>query len=168
MCGRTIFKVGWSGSVIIVGGLIESWKYIQQGTCQVLAINRNCHVFGHYKGAHNYQDFYDAIDILNQLYGECNKYSHYMLESRTFVPFCCFIMTWGDFDRLCKFLFPILEMFDRKNGLDMQSERYMQKAISDFRYDNVMYQRRAISFLAERLISCFLVCDMKVYCINEI
>ena len=56
----------------------------------------------------------------------------------------------------------------RKNGLDMQPERYMQKALRDVRYDNVMYQRRAVSFLAERLISCFLTCEMKVFCVNEI
>ena len=141
---------------------------VEPGACQVLAINRNCHVFGHYKGAHNYQDFYDAVDILNERYGECNKYSRYMLESRTFIPFCSFVMMWEDFERLCLFLFPILEAFDRKNRLDMQPERYMQKALRDFRYDNVMYQRRAVSFLAERLISCFLTCEMKVFCVNEI
>ena len=138
------------------------------GQCQVLSINGNCPVFGHYKTYHNYQDFYDAVDILNEQYGIGNRYARYMLESRTFVPFCSFIMYWEDFERLCNFLFPILDAFDKKHGLDRQPERYMAKAVQDFRYDNVMYQRRAISFLAERLISCYIVCNMKPFCINEL
>lgn len=50
----------------------------------------------------------------------------------------------------------------------MDPRKYAEKAVRDFRYDNVMYQQRAIAFLAERLISCFLVCEMKVFCVNEL
>lgn len=141
---------------------------IASGACQVLAINRNFPLMRQYKTAHNYQDYYDAIDILNDLYGEGNKYSQYMLEGRVFIPCCCFVMQWEDFDRLCHFLFPILEAFDKRNGLNMIPDRYAEKAMRDFRYDDVVYQRRAISFLAERLVSCFLVCEMRAYCISEI
>ena len=141
---------------------------IEKGQCQVLAINGNCSVFGHYKISHNYQDFYDAVEILNEQYGHDNPYSKYLLGSSTFIPFCCFIMHWADFDRLCRFLFPILFAWDKKHGLNMDPTKYMEKVFRDFRYDNVMYQRRAISFLAERLISCFLVCEMKVFCVNEL
>lgn len=139
---------------------------VEPGACQVLSFHKNFNVFHHYKSSHNYQDYYDAVDIIKEQYGEDSSYIHYMLEGRTFIPYCCFIMHWEDFDRLCKFLFPILETFDRKNGLNMNPECYMAKAMRDFRYDNVMYQRRAISFLAERLISCFLVCEMKTYCLH--
>ena len=142
-------------------------KPLRRGQCQVLAINRNCHVFGHYKACHNYQDYYDAIDILNEQYGNGNKYVKYLLESRTFIPYCCFIMHWEDFDALCQFLYPILNAYDKKNGLNHDPKRYAEKAQKDFRYGNVLYQRRAASFLAERLISCYLVCEMKCYCIYE-
>lgn len=141
---------------------------IEKGQCQVLAINGNCSVFGHYKISHNYQDFYDAVEILNEQYEQNNPYSKYLLESRTFIPFCCFVMHWEDFDRLCRFLFPVLFAWDKKNGLNMDPRKYAEKAVRDFRYDNVMYQQRAIAFLAERLISCFLVCEMKVFCVNEL
>lgn len=77
-------------------------------------------------------------------------------------------MHWEDFDRLCRFLFPVLFAWDKKNGLNMDPRKYAEKAVRDFRYDNVMYQQRAIAFLAERLISCFLVCEMKVFCVNEL
>ena len=139
---------------------------ILSGQCQVLDINRNCSVFYHYKTWHNYQDMYDMVDILNEKYGEGNIYSEYLLKSNVFIPYCCFMMHWEDFDRLCKFLFPILFAFDTKNGLDMTPMNYVAKAQRDFRHDNVSYQQRAISFLAERLISCYLVCEMEVCCLN--
>lgn len=141
---------------------------IEDGVCQTLAINKNHPIFAHYKASHNYQDLYDIVDILNKHYGEKNKYSTYLLEGRVFIPFCCFIMKWNDFNRLCKFLFPILEAFDRKNNLNMNPQKYIEKANKDFRYDNIDYQKRAIAFLGERLISCFLVCEMKNYCLNEL
>ncbi len=138
------------------------------GKCQVLAINKNCHVFGHYKMWHNYQDFYDVVEIMNDLYGKSNAYSKYMLESKVFVPFCCFIMHWDDFDRLCKFLFEILFEYDKRHGLNMNPDRYAEKARRDFRFDNVSYQQRWMGFLAERIISCYIVCNMHAVAVNEL
>lgn len=139
-----------------------------KGCCQVLAINYHCNVLAHYKCAHNYHDMYDMIDILNDMYGKDNKYSRYLLGSDVFIPFCSFVMYWEDFSRLCDFFFPILFEWDRRNGLDMTPSKYMEKAKRDFRYDNVDYQCRAVSFLAERIISCWLFCEMEVYCLNAI
>lgn len=136
---------------------------IKQEECQVLEINHHCPVFEHYKVNHNYHDLYDMIDILNEQYGIDNKYSQYLLTSRTFIPYCSFIMHWGDFIHLCEFLFPVLEAYDKKNGLHMNPQQYMRKAKKDFRYDDVQYQRRATAFLAERLISCYIVCELKPY-----
>lgn len=116
----------------------------------------------HYKVSHNYQDLYDVVDILDDFYGKDNKYSAYLLESHVFIPFCSFIMHYEDFESMCGFLFPILFEFDRRNGLDMDPERYIAKAKRDFRYDNQEYQARAMSFLAERLISAYLVCNMSI------
>lgn len=122
----------------------------------------------HYKSAHNYQDYYDIIDILNDKYGNDNPYSKYLLESHVFIPFCSFIMHYEDFEALCGFLFPILFEFDRRHGLGMDPERYMAKAEKDFRYDNIEYQARAMSFLAERLISAYLVCNMSVVAVRAL
>lgn len=141
---------------------------IDKGQCQVLCINHGHPVFLHYKMSHNYQDMYDTIDILNEKYGKDNKYSKYMLEGNVFIPCCCFIMQYVDFEKLCKWLFPILLAWDRKNGLNMNPDKYMEKAIRDFRHDNINYQCRAAAFLAERLISCYLVTEMKPFCINTL
>lgn len=55
-----------------------------------------------------------------------------------------------------------------KNGLDMNPARYMEKAQQDFRYDDVNYQCCAVAFLAERLISCYIVCNMKPFCVKTL
>ncbi len=122
----------------------------------------------HYKDAHNYNDFYDIVDILNEKYGVGNKYSNYMLNSETFIPFCSFVMKYDDFESLCGFLFPILFEFDRRNNLNMDAERYIAKAEKDFRYDDKNYQCRAVSFLAERLISCYIFCNMNAVSVKSI
>ena len=141
---------------------------VEKGQCQVLSINYNNSVFNHYKFAHNYQDMYDAIDILNEKYGKNNKYSKYLLEGKVFIPYCCFIMNYTDFEKLCNWLFPIIFAWDKKNGLNMNPDKYLEKAKRDFRYDNVDYQCRAVGFLAERLISCYIVNEMKPFCINTL
>lgn len=139
---------------------------LHERQCQVLAINRNIPVYTHYKSCHNYQDYDDILEILDKKFGKGNKYSKYLLESRIFIPFCCFIMYWSDFISLCNFLFSILDAYDRKNELKMTPALYQAKAEHDFRYDNVNYQRRAISFLAERLISCYIVCELEPLCLS--
>lgn len=148
----------------LFGKLLE----IQPGECQVLNVNTHCNVFKHYKQAHNYQDLNVIIDILNDFYGIGNKYSTYLLEGTVFIPFCCFVVHWEDFEKLCGFLFKILFEFDRRNALSMNPSLYRKKAERDFPYDNVDYQQRAAGFLAERLISCYLFLEMKILCLNEI
>lgn len=139
---------------------------VEAGQCQVLSINYNSNIFLHYKSAHNYQDLFDAVDILNEKYGKDNKYSQYLLHGDIFIPFCCFIMNYEDFEKLAEWLFDILFKWDKKNNLDMNPENYMAKAHKDFRYEDVDYQCRAIAFLAERLISCYIVCEMKAFTIG--
>ena len=146
--------------------LFKNFIEVEEGQCQVMAINYGNPVFQHYKVAHNYQDLYDAIDILNERNGIDNKYSKYLLNGNVFIPFCCFIMQWNDFDKLCSWLFPILFEWDKRNGLNMDPKKYLEKAMRDFRYDDVNYQCRAVAFLAERLISCYIVTEMKPFCIT--
>ena len=114
---------------------------IEKGECQVMDIrNFPFTEFQHYKDIHNYNDYYDIVDILNEKYGEGNIYSEYMLTSKTFIPYCCFIMHYDDFESLCEFFFPILFDFDSKHRLNMDADRYWAKAEKDFRYDNKEYQ----------------------------
>lgn len=142
---------------------------LEKGECQVMEIIRfPFTVFQHYKDAHNYNDFYDIIDILKDKYGDENPYTDYMLNSQTFIPFCSFIMHWEDFEAMCEFFFPILFEFDRRHNLNMNADKYWEKAETDFRHDNKAYQARAIAFLAERLISCYMVCNMNVVSVKAL
>jgi hypothetical protein len=77
-------------------------------------------------------------------------------------------MQWKDFTKLCEWLFPILFAWDKKNGLNLDPEKYMEKAKKDFRFDNPDYQCRAVAFLSERLISCYLVTEMKPFCLTSL
>ena len=140
---------------------------VEPGTCQVMQIaNMGYTVERYYRLAHNYNDIYDIIEIIDEKYGVGNRYSKYLLEETVFIPFCCFIMCYEDFEKLCDFLFPILFAFDQKNGLNMEPENYRRKAERDFSYDKVDYQQRAISFLAERIISAYLVNHMNLVCVQ--
>lgn len=137
---------------------------LEDDEVQVLeSMNFGMSVFQYYKLCHNYNDMYDMFEILNSIYGEGNKYVDYMLNSQVFIPYCSFIMCYERFEQLCEFLFPILFGFDRKHGLNMDPERYKAKASHDFRFDDVKYQCRAMSFLAERLISAYLLQNMHVF-----
>lgn len=141
---------------------------LEKGQCQVLDIKKNSPIFPHYKLAHNFQDLYDVIEILENKYGKTNKYSQYLMTGNVFVPFCSFIMWYNDFNHLCDWLFPILFAWDEKNKLGMNPEKYMKKAQADFRYDNVDYQCRAVAFLAERLVSCYIVTEMHPLCVSDL
>lgn len=141
---------------------------LDKGECQILHAQRMPSVYRHYKDAHNYHDYDDIVDILNDRYGKGNPYSAYMLQDGLFIPFCCFIMHWEDFERLCEFLFPVLFEFDRRHGLGMNAEKYRMKAERDFPYDNADYQQRAVAFLSERLISCFIVTHLNAISVKSI
>lgn len=142
---------------------------LEDDEVQVLdALNLGMSVSRHYKLSHNYNDLYDIFEILNRIYGKGNQYVDYMLNSHVFVPYCSFIMQYEKFEQMCEYLFPILFEFDRMHGLNMDPERYMSKAIHDFRFDDVKYQCRAMSFLAERLISAYLLQNMKVFYIASL
>lgn len=101
-------------------------------------------------------------------YGAGNPYSSYMMNDGLFIPFCCFIMHWDDFVSLCEFVFPVLFEFDHRHHLDMNPANYRKKAEGDFPRDNVDYQQRAMSFLAERLISCFIVNRLNAICVKSV
>ena len=142
--------------------IMTDWFNLDNGMCITLPpIHMSSTIiYSFYKEAHNMFDMIDAIDIINEMYGKGNKYTKYLLNERIFIENCCFMMNYGDFEKLCEFLFPILKEFDRRNNLNMDFDNYMAKAKRDSRYDDVDYQCRAVAFLSERLISCYIYTNM--------
>jgi ABC-type glutathione transport system ATPase component len=50
----------------------------------------------------------------------------------------------------------------------MQAENYRRKAEEDFTHDNPDYQQRAVAFLSERLISCYIINHMNAISVKSI
>ena len=143
--------------------LLTDWFDLEDGVCITDPPIRmsSTIIYNYYKEDHNIFDMIDATDIINEIYGDGNKYTRYLLNERVFIGNCCFIMNYGDFEKLCEFLFPILEKFDRRNNLNMNFDNYITKAKRDSKYGDVDYQCRALAYLSERLISCYIYTNMK-------
>jgi len=123
-------------------------------------------VYGQYNSHHNKCDMDIALGILDRRYGKGNPYSRHILSSHKFITNCTFIMKWQDFERLCEFMFPILMEFTQTAGCGMNVESFSAKARRDFpkeTHNMVMYQRRVVSFIAERLISAYIATHLRYY-----
>ena len=137
----------------------------KDGACQVYQIlNFNDKtVYEQYAQWHNHEDMDAVLSVLEEKYGKDNKYSDYIIKSHLLIAKCTYLMKWDDFCTLCDFLFPILEAYTKKCGFEGLGtlEDWHNKAVNDFAGDRPEYQRRVVSFLAERLISAWIYNEMK-------
>lgn len=137
----------------------------KEGECQVLEIKQFKHrtVYLQYARHHNVKDIDLVLDIIAEKYGKGNPYEKYIRTSYTLLPCCCFLMSWENFDTLCQFLFGILDEFAVRTGCKDNVEAWRQKATRDFNGQNVDYQMRLPGFLAERIISAWIINHLKYY-----
>lgn len=138
----------------------------KKGECQVRRIVDFAGetVYHQYSRAHNAKDMDVILSLLDEQYGKGNPYSRHINEDTWLVANCCFFMKWADFVKLCKFMFPLLDAFSEKCGISNTNvEEWRQKAIKDFNGDRTEYQTRILSFLAERLISAWIVANLTPY-----
>ena len=119
-------------------------------------------VYQQYAKCHNAEDMDIMLSILDKQYGADNTYSKYIRESHTLIVNCCFLMSWANFDKLCKFLFSLIEEFSKHLGISTV-EGWRMKAVNDFGEKKADYQMRVVSFLAERLIAAWIFTNMKTY-----
>ncbi len=139
----------------------------KDGECQIY-LYHNMHgltVYKQYAKWHNVSDLDTILSIVDEKYGKGNIYTTYIKESDILIPNCTFVMKWEDFTSLCEFMFPILEEFGKRCGMEDgfgTLEDWTQKAVKDFgKEGNIIYQRRVVSFLAERLISAWIYNNLK-------
>lgn len=139
-----------------------------KGECQVLRVIDfgSKTVYQQYEQYHNKRDMDVVIGLLDEAYGKDNPYTKHIMESRRLIGKCCFFMQWNDFTKLCKFLFGILDGFSEKCGCKTLDD-WQKKAAADFGGRDTEYQTRAVSFLAERLISAWISTNMKYYVGNR-
>lgn len=147
---------------------IRPFRMPSDGECAIFNImDLGDHtVYDQYNRWHNRADIDTAVKILNRRYGNDNSYSRHIMCSHKFITNCTFIMKWQDFERLCEFMFPVLMEFTKEVGCTMDVESFSEKAARDFPKESparVIYQRRVVSFIAERLISAYIYAHLKYY-----
>lgn len=139
----------------------------KEGECQIYRIIPfgGMTVRQQYAKCHNAKDFDKVLAILDEKYGEGNAYSYFLRNSTMLIANCTFLMKWEDFCSLCEFMFPILEEFTTACGIEGLGtlDEWHNKAVADFGDNKTIYQRRVVSFLAERLISAWIYTNMKYY-----
>lgn len=117
-----------------------------------------------FSACHTETDIKTAIDITNSKYGKDNKYTDYLNNGKTFYYKSCFVMSWDNFDKMCEFIFGILDGMDEKYNLSFNPDNYKamyEKRIADGIYKSKSLktfdgQCRGFGFVAERLISAWL------------
>lgn len=140
----------------------------RKGECQVLSVRRfeDQTLYEQYAQWHNRRDMDLMLDILDERYGKDNAYGRHIREGHTLIANCTFLMRWTDFVKMCEYLFPLLEEFGRRcgmtDGLGTLGE-WTEKAVRDFDGRKTTYQRRVVSFLAERLISAWIDLHLQWY-----
>jgi len=136
--------------------------------CQIYTIikHRNLTIYKYYSKYHRKNDLDIVIKILEKKFGKDNNYVYYFKNSVDMIGNCTFFMKWEDFDKMCNFLFPIIEEYSKKIGIRGKNKRsldaWKRKAKRDFK-KNIPYQTRVVSFLAERLIAAWIEENMIYY-----
>jgi len=135
-----------------------------KGECQVFNIKDfgQQTIYQQYCQWHNGKDMDVMLGILESKYGNGNVYSKHILEGTRLVSNCCFLMKWGDFTKLCKFLFPLLDEYAAQCGCSTV-EDWHEKTVKDFGDRRIDYQMRGASFLAERLVSAWIMNNLSPY-----
>ena len=133
----------------------------KKGECQVLSIRNfgSQTLYEQYAQWHNRRDMDLLLEILDERYGKDNAYGRHIRVGHTLIANCTFLMRWTDFVKMCEYLFPLLEEFGRRCGMTDglgTLEEWTRKAERDFAGRKTIYQRRVVSFLAERLISAWI------------
>lgn len=138
-----------------------------KGECQVYHINNFLFesVYGQYSRFHNAKDMDMMLKAVDNRYGKGNKYTKNIREGHFLVANCTFLMRWQDFVKMCEFLFPLLDDFSALCGISNTNvEEWRKKAVRDFGANNrIEYQTRILSFLAERLISAWILTELSPY-----
>lgn len=121
----------------------------------------NCNMHHQYASCHNIDDLEKCEEIIRKHFPEYSMDFNHINE---LYPCNMFIMERKDFDEYCKFIFGVLEIFNKENNLhsDEDVKNYVLK--NKARYNkpiDVIYQSRLHGFLMERLGTIFFIKHFK-------
>ena len=102
------------------------------------------------------------ISYLRQHDENGDRYASNILYGHQLVGNCCFVMTTKDYNRMVVWLFPLLKKIRRRliGAPETQEDElrlWREYAVRVFGEENADYQMRCISFIAERLISAWIM-----------
>ena len=149
----------------------EPIEDLQPGECQIYSIEDlgDMTIRDHYALCHNLKDF-DALISLMMTDDVHAPYARRLINDHQFINRCCFMMAWTDFVRMCDWLFPLMDEWQRKVigfGLDADADDILKAyrehvTIHSGMVDkNPDYQMRIPSFLAERLVGVWIAENLK-------
>ena len=143
---------------------------VKEGECQIFA----CEHFGsmtiedQYAHCHDRYDFETLLRVM-RADPENTPYINHLRFDHALIKCCCFLMTWQDFDRMCSWMFPLMERVQCDLiGLAADTNpmtivrAWRDKAVSTFGEAKADYQMRTPSFLAERLIGVWIKHNLRV------
>ena len=140
---------------------LDTVRPLRKGECQVYRIVDFLFetVYDQYARCHKREDIDVMLQCVERRYGTDNPYTRNIRECHTLIANCTFVMRWQDFTKMCQFLFPLLDDFADACGISNTSvEEWRKKAVRDFgESEKTDYQTRILSFLAERLISAWIM-----------
>lgn len=125
---------------------------INEGCCQVYE-KVDLPLYIQYKNAHKIEDLDTVIECIDRLYGKGNVYKDYLHHTQSFYNRNMFVMKWMDFNRLCTFVFGVLEEYLNIIGIEFDPKKYEEYCKKE---GKVGYDKRWIGFLGERLVSAFI------------
>ena len=72
-----------------------------------------------------------------------------------------FIMKWETFEKICEFVFKVLEELERRynitNNIDWQEHMKHTHIYAEHKNNDILYQSRQCGFIAERLVTLWIL-----------
>lgn len=135
-----------------------------ESECQIFRAKlKHTNIYSQYAKHHNPKDMDAIFDILNKRYGVSNPYVRSIRDGNVLLACNCFLMSWANFNKLCEFVFPVLFEFAQVTGCYDDVEKWRAKAVRDFSEEDATYQMRIQGFIAERLISAWIITHLNYY-----
>lgn len=113
-----------------------------------------------YAACHNIEDLLECEKIIDE------KFPSYSIDYQSvnvLYPHNMFVMKKKDFQDYCKFIFGVLDEFEKRKNLHTDEDvmKYVESNIDKYRDKRVDYQARLFGFLMERLSTIFYIAYFK-------
>ena len=127
-----------------------------------------CDIRSHYRACHNIKDLEAMESVVKECYPEYFNGFEAIVNGNVLYYSAGFVMRTEDFERYCSFLFGALSEFRNRLGfVDMDAvDAHVRQAFENGDYidpenKEISYQKLIGGFMAERLLSTFVITEFK-------